>query len=87
MDVFLDICCEDYVGVIDNGSNKKLVHEICKSILEICQECTTLRDSKVAALPDELYSRYISVVTDLSSNISLWLITLSYSYFSALTVN
>ena len=43
MDVFLDICCEDYVRVVDSGSNKKLVYVICKSVLDILQEYTTLR--------------------------------------------
>jgi len=38
LDIFLVICREDYVGAEDVGSKRKLVHEICKFILDIKQE-------------------------------------------------
>ena len=79
MDVFLDICRDDYVGGVNNGSKKKLVYEICKSILDIRQDYTTPRNSKAMESPDKLYSRHIRVVAGLPHDVSLWLTTLCSS--------
>ena len=37
LDVFLEVCREDYVGRVDKNARKKLVHPICKNISEIKQ--------------------------------------------------
>ena len=40
LDVFIEICWEDYVGAEDVGSKGKLVQEICKIISDLRQEYT-----------------------------------------------
>lgn len=78
---FLEMCWDDYVG----GLKHRLVHDICKSISAIKQEYTTARGANISHTPDKLYTKYISAVTGLLDNASLWLVTLCSAYFSALS--
>jgi len=79
LDIFLEICREDYVGGADTGSNNKLVHEVCKQLglIKISNTDT----------PDEIYAKYISMVAGLPEDASLWPITLFSTCFSALSTN
>ena len=43
LDVFIEICRDDYVGAVDAGAERKQVHEICKTITELRQENMTRR--------------------------------------------
>ena len=79
LDIFLEICREDYVGGDDAGSKSKLVHEICKQL--------SLIKMTNGDTPDEMYAKYISMVAGLPDDASLWSITLCSSYFSALSIN
>lgn len=36
LEIFIDICRDDYVGSEDISSKRKLVHEICKIISVFC---------------------------------------------------
>ena len=79
------ICLEDYVGIEDVGSKRKLVHEICKIISYLKQDYTVSGKGKLTETPDELYARYNIIVAGFPGNNSIWSITLCSSYFSALT--
>jgi len=76
LDVFLAICCEDYVGVEDVDSKRKLVHEISKIILSIEQEITAPGKDKVTDTLDKLYAQYISIVVGLPDDATMWSVTL-----------
>ena len=54
LDIFLEICREDYVGDGDASSKRKLVHEICKQL--------SLIKMKNGDTLDKMYARYISMV-------------------------
>ena len=79
LDIFLEICREDYVGGDDAGSKSKLVHEVCKKIVII--------EIFSADTPDEIYAKYISMVAGLPDDVSLWSVILCASYYSALSNN
>ena len=78
---------EDCVGDEDVGSKRKLVHEICKIILDLRQDYTVAGKRKLTETPDELYARYISIVTGIPDDATIWSITLYSSYFLALTAS
>jgi len=63
------------------------VHEICKNIPNLWQEKRLSWGRIEIVTPDTLYATYISVIADLSKDVSLLLITLCLSNFSALTTN
>jgi len=71
LDVFLAIYREDYVGAEDVGSKQKLVHEICKVILDIEQEYTAPGKGKVTETPDKLYAKYIGIVVGLPDDATM----------------
>ena len=79
LDIFLEMCREDYVGGDDAGSKIKLVHEVCKQL-------SLIKISNVDT-PDKIYVKYISMVAGLPDDTSLWSITLCSSYYSALSTN
>ena len=54
LDIFLEICREDYVGDDDASSKSKLAHEICKQL--------NLIKMKNGATLDKMCARYISMV-------------------------
>ena len=87
LDVFLDICRQDYVGRVDTNARKKLVHEICKSISDLLQIRKGPGGRNDEITPDALYAAYIGVIAGLSEDTSLWSITLCSSFFSALSPN
>ena len=57
LDVFIQICRDDYVGGSDTGSRGKLIHEICKSLTNLRQEYTINGIDHKTDTPDELYSK------------------------------
>ena len=79
LDIFLKICREDYVGSDDAGSKSKLVHEVYKKIGII--------KISSADTPEEIYTKYISMVAGIPNDASLWSIILCASYYSALSNN
>ena len=74
LDVFFDICHEDYIGGDKGGSAGKLVHQIYKNILSLKQNST----------PDDLYAKYIGIIAGLPEDANLWSLTLCSAFFSAL---
>ena len=86
LDVFLELCREDYVGGFDVSSKRKLVHEICKIIGGMTQEFVSPRGNKGIDTPDELYAKFLSIVSALPDDASLWSITLCSAYYSALSL-
>ena len=63
LDIFLEICREDYVGGADAGSKNKLVHEVCTQL--------GLIKLSNADTPDDIYAKYISMVAGLPEDASL----------------
>jgi len=76
LDVFLAVCCEDYVGAEDVGSKRKLGHEICKIMLSIEQESTAPGKGKVMDTPNKLYAQYISIVAGIPDDATMLSVTL-----------
>ena len=87
LDVFLHICKDDYVQRDDTVSRGKLVHEICKSITKLREEYNERGSGHKTDTPDELYAKYISIISGLPDDASVWSINLCSTYFSALTTN
>ena len=85
LDVFLDVCRQDYVGRVDINARKKLVHAICKNIADLLQVKKGAGGKVEELTPDALYASYIGVVAGFPEDASLWSLTLSSSYFSALS--
>ena len=84
LDVFLDVCHQDYVGRADTNTRKKLMHEICKNITDLRQIRKGTGGRSDELTPDALYTAYIEVIAGLPEDASLWSITLCSSFFSAL---
>ena len=63
LNIFLEICKEDYVAGDDAGSRSKVVHEICKKL--------GLIKMAIGDTPDEIYAEYISMAAGLSEDASL----------------
>ena len=87
LDVFFQICRDDYVGGDDAGSKGKLIHEICKSLTKLKQEYNLQGVGYKTDTPDELYSKYIGIVAGLPDDATIWSVNLCSTYYSALHNN
>ena len=87
LDVFIQICRDDYVGGDDAGSKGKLIHEICKSLTRLKQEYNVRGVGHKTDTPDELYSKYIGIVAGLPDDATIWSVNLCSTYYSALHNN
>ena len=83
-DVFLDTCRQDYVRTISGDATTKLVHEVCKQVAAI--KMGKKHSQREIETPDEIYAKYISLVSGLPDDADQWSITLCLSYFSCLPV-
>ena len=61
------------------------MHAICKNIADLLQVKKGPGGKVEESTPDALYASYIGVVAGLPEDASLWLLTLSSSFFSALS--
>ena len=88
-DVFLHLCREDYVG-LDNGTlTSKTVHETCKHISKLCMDHRPRPGNRIIQIQDtadELYKKFIGVVTGLPEDATGWPLSIWNTYFSALVV-
>jgi len=84
--VFLDVCCQDYVEKIVENAKKKLVHEIYTHISDLQQSMKPPGGRNIMA-PDVLYTVFIEIIVQLPEDASLWSITLCSTFLSVLSTN
>ena len=84
-DTFLDICRQDYVGEISGDAVTKLIHEVCKQISAVKME--KRHGQRCIDTPDEIYAKYISILSGLPHDADKWSITICSSYFSCLPLS
>lgn len=63
LDIFLELCREDYVGGDDTGFKSKLVHNICNQL-------SLIKMSNMDT-PDKIYDKHIIMVVGLLEDASL----------------
>ena len=84
-DTFLDICQQDYVGEIRGNAVTKLIHEVCKQITAIKIE--KQHGQRCVDTPEEIYAKYISILSGLPHDADKWSITICSSYLSFLPLS
>ena len=85
-DVFVHLCCLDYVGSKDNVDAMCAVTEVYKQISALYQQFRDPKNSHWFILtPDQWYDHYLELITNLPSATTKWTIQLSLKYYQALT--